>query len=166
MADDVSDEPPVGDARTSWLPAQSAQVLALGDAARRRNAAYQNAWQKLQPPAKTQPLKSSERRSLRQALQKQFAPALDAAEAIDAVLPTSKNAAVTRGRQDRTELILVDGVVALASQEPVDGDAKSRAARKTWVPTPLVLQRCPHILRQVAVHAPVAHGPLKRGADL
>ena len=66
MADDVSDEPPVGDARTSWLPAQSAQILALGDAARRRNAAYQNAWQKLQPPAKTQPLKSSERRSLRQ----------------------------------------------------------------------------------------------------
>ena len=166
MADDVSDEPPVGDARTSWLPAPSAQILALGDGARRRNAAYQNAWQKLQPPAKTQPLKSSERRSLRQALQKQFAPALDAAEAIDAVLPTSKNAAVTRGRQDRTELILVDGVVALASQEPVDGDAKSRAARKTWVPTPLVLQRCPHILRQVAVHAPVAHGPLKRGADL
>ncbi len=166
MADDVSDEPPVGDARTGWLPAPSAQILALGDGARRRNAAYQNAWQKLQPPAKTQPLKSSERRSLRQALQKQFAPALDAAEAIDAVLPTSKNAAVTRGRQDRTELILVDGVVALASQEPVDGDAKSRAARKTWVPTPLVLQRCPHILRQVAVHAPVAHGPLKRGADL
>ena len=29
-----------------------------------------------------------------------------------------------------------------------------------------MLQRCPHILRQVAVHAPVAHGPLKRGADL
>ena len=166
MADDVRDGPPVGDARTSWLPAPSAQILALGDGARRRNAAYQNAWQKLQPPAKTQPLKSSERRSLRQALQKQFAPALDAAEAIDAVVPTSKNAAVTRGRQDRTELILVDGVVTLASQEPVDGDAKSRAARKTWVPTPLVLQRCPHILRQVAVHAPVAHGPLKRGADL
>ena len=71
MVDDVSDEPPVGDARTSWLPAQGAQILALGDGARRRNAAYQNAWQKLQPPAKTQPLKSSERRSLRQELQKQ-----------------------------------------------------------------------------------------------
>ena len=55
VADDVSDEPPVGDARTSWLPAPGAQVLALGDGARRRNAAYQNAWQKLQPPAKTQP---------------------------------------------------------------------------------------------------------------
>ena len=165
MADDVSDEPPVGDARTSWLPAPSAQILALGDGAR-RNAAYQNAWQKLQPPAKTQPLKSSERRSLRQALQKQFAPALDAAEAIDVLLPTSKTRAVTRGRQDRTELILVDGVVVLASQEPLDGDAKSRAARKTWVPTPLALQRCPHAVRQVAVHAPVAHGPLKRGADL
>ena len=33
MADDVSDEPPVGDARTSWLPAPSAQILALGDGA-------------------------------------------------------------------------------------------------------------------------------------
>ena len=166
MTDDISDEPPLGDARTSWLPAPSVQVLVLSDSVRCRNAAYQNAWQKLQPPAKTQPLKTSERRSLRQAVQKQFAPALDAAEAIDAVLPTSKSATVTRGRADRTELILVDGVVALASQEPVDGDARSRAARKTWVPTPLVLQRCPHILRQVAVHAPVAHGPLKRGADL
>merc|ERR1719182_691270 len=111
MADDVSDEPPVGDARTSWLPAQSAQILALGDAARRRNAAYQNAWQKLQPPAKTQPLKSSERRSLRQALQKQFAPALDAAEAIDAVLPTSKNAAVARGPLKRGADLYAGGVV-------------------------------------------------------
>jgi predicted ribosome-associated RNA-binding protein Tma20 len=164
---DASDEPPVGDARRTWLPAASARVLAIGDARRRACATYQNnALHKLEPPTKTQPLKSSERRSLRQELQQQFAPALDAAEAIDVLLPTSKTRAVTRGRQDRTELILVDGVVVLASQEPLDGDAKSRAARKTWVPTPLVLQRCPHAVRQVAVHAPVAHGPLKRGADL
>ena len=164
---DASDEPPVGDARRTWLPAASARVLAIGDARRRACATYQNnALHKLEPPTKTQPLKSSERRSLRQELQQQFAPALDAAEAIDVLLPTSKTRAVTRGRQDRTELILVDGVVVLASQEPLDGDAKSRAARKTWVPTPLALQRCPHAVRQVAVHAPVAHGPLKHGADL
>ena len=136
MADDVSDEPPVGDARTGWLPAQSAQILALGDAARRRNAAYQNAWQKLQPPAKTQPLKSSERRSLRQALQKQFAPALDAAEAIDAVLPTSKTPLDARrqiGRADpRRRRRALPG--------SVDGDANRR--RASVGPDALVLQRC------------------------
>ena len=166
MADDVSDEPPVGDARTSWLPAPSAQFSLSASAARQETLRTKMPGKSCSRPRRRSRSKVRSDGACARRCRSRLLPALDAAEAIDAVLPTSKNAAVTRGRQDRTELILIDGVVALASQEPVDGDAKSRAARKTWVPTPLVLQRCPHILRQVAVHAPVAHGPLKRGADL
>ena len=142
MADDVSDEPPVGDARTSWLPAPSAQILALGGALAPPMLRIKMPGKSCsRPPRRSRSRVPSDGACARRC--RSSCASARRGRSHRRRYRRAKTPMRTRGRQDRTELILVDGVVALASQEPVDGDAKSRAARKKTVPTPLRVAAVP-----------------------
>ena len=146
----------IGDARGSWLPADALALLQAADAQRRRPA---DALSIPLDVGKLTLVKESEKRKLRADLRAAFSPALDADDALDALVPCGKAFPLARARLGATrhEVFCVAGEAVVI--------AADRKTHKTLVPTVLGAQRCPHVLRQLAIHAPVRTNVL-RGADL
>ncbi|KAJ1460877.1 hypothetical protein M885DRAFT_612057 [Pelagophyceae sp. CCMP2097] len=156
-----------GDPRKAWLSPAALELLEAAESVRRikrRAADFDNAelLRVLHDAGKRKQLKESDKRKFREQVRSAFSPALDSADALDAVMGTRQStmAVAKLGATHHTVYWVDDNAVFLQQEQK-----GKKADDAQLVPTPYTLRKCPHMLRQLAVLAPVRKN-ICRGADL
>ena len=149
----------MADARSSWL---GEEVVALLTEKRRPESVFEAGSAPAQRveglgKAKVKLCKESEKRKFRDRIKADYAPALDDDALLDHLMPPKSKLGSMR-LEKHLEMFLVDETPLFLAQE-------DNLKRQQLVPTVAALQRCPHLVRQLAIYGPVRKNIL-RGAEL